>query len=143
MVKRNRKRGFSMVEAIIALSVIVVVSVSATTILIASVGSAVRAVNRTHAQNFADGMWESFKVSDTKEEFISHALFAEGVDLGEGVTEVSGRTQFLYRSEERKFTALVTVYYPEGARPEFSVEIENEDGDGLISFSYTKSSNTL
>ena len=140
MFKRNRKLGFSMVEAVIALTVIVIVSISATTILISSVGTAVRAVNKTHAQNFADGMWESFKVSDDKEEFISHALFSEGVDLGEGVTEVSGKTVFLYRCEQRKFTAIVAVYYPENARPEFSVEIQNEDGEGIISFSYTKDS---
>ena len=77
---RNRS-GFSLVEVVIALSVIVIVSITSISIVLSSVSSRTAATNKAYAQNFADNLWECFKASDSQEEFLACVLVAEGEDL--------------------------------------------------------------
>ena len=137
-MKNKNNRGYSLVEVVIALSVIVIVSVSALSIVLSSVATKVNAINKSHAQSFADNVWESFKAADTQDEFLSLIAFSEGTTLTEGVTDESGKTTYTYYSQENKFTAEIAVSYQENARPELEVMVTDKDGDEIISFSYRK-----
>ena len=105
---------------------------------IASVATKVNAINKSHAQSFADNVWESFKAADTQDEFLSLIAFSEGTTLTEGVTDESGKTTYTYYSQENKFTAEIAVSHQENARPELEVIVTDKDGDEIISFSYRK-----
>ena len=85
MSKRKFKNGYSLVEVVIALSVIVVISIAALSTVLSSVATKQAAINKTEAQNFAENAWECFKVSDDDEKFVSNVNFAEGVTLAGGV----------------------------------------------------------
>ena len=137
-MKNKNKRGYSLVEVVIALSVIVTVSITALSIVLSSVATKVNAINKSHAQGFADNVWESFKAADTQDEFLSLIAFSEGATLTEGVTDESGKTTYTYYSQENKFTAEIAVSYQENARPELEVIVTDKDGDEIISFSYRK-----
>ena len=137
-MKNKNNRGYSLVEVVIALSVIVIVSVSALSIVLSSVATKVNAINKSHAQSFADNVWESFKAADTQDEFLSLIAFSEGATLTEGVTDESGKTIYTYNSQENKFKAEIAVNYQENTRPELEVIVTDKDGDEIISFSYRK-----
>ena len=137
-MKNKNKRGYSLAEVVIALSVIVIVSISALSIVLSSVATKVNLINKSHAQSFADNVWESFKAADTRNEFLSLVAFSEGATLTEGVTDESGKTTYTYYSVENKFTAEIAVSYHENARPELEVVVTDKDGDDIISFSYRK-----
>lgn len=137
-MKNKNKRGYSLVEVVIALSVIVTVSITALSIVLSSVATKVNAINKTEAQSFADNVWESFKAADTQDEFLSLVSFSEDVTLTESETDESGNTIYTYYSEEHKFTAEIAVRYSENARSEFSISVTDKDGDSIISFSYRK-----
>lgn len=100
MMKKRNKRGFSIVEAVIALSVVVLVSACALSIVLSSVKAKQAAINKTYAQNFANNALESFKnhSAEKKESYIStgnfteYLCFTEGCDcsLSTTITESSG-----------------------------------------------------
>ena len=137
-MKNKNKRGYSLVEVVIALSVIVTVSITALSVVLSSVATKVNAINKSHAQSFADNVWESFKAADTQDEFLSLIAFSEGATLTEGVTDESGKTIYTYNSQENKFTAEIAVSYQENTRPELEVIVTDKDGDEIVSFSYRK-----
>lgn len=138
MSRRKFKNGYSLVEVVIALSIIVTVSITALSIVLSSAATKVNAINKSHAQSFADNVWESFKAADTQDEFLSLVSFSEGIMLTESETDESGNTIYTYYSEEHKFTAEIAVRYPEIARSEFAISVTDKDGDSIISFSYRK-----
>lgn len=137
MSKRNKK-GFSIVEAIIALSIIVAVSITALSVVVSSITTKVAAINKTEAQNFAYNVWESFKAAENEEEFISLVNFAEGITLTDGVPDENNVNVYTYYSEENNFTALVSVKYSATERPEFKIDVADNKGKEIISFSYRK-----
>ena len=136
MTKTRKQKGFSIVEVVISLSVIVVVSVAALSIVLSSVAAKVNAINCSKAQSFAENVWESFKVANDEVEFVSFVYFSEGVMLNNSVSGGTGNNIYTYSSEENKFTAEITVSYPQNERPELSVSVTDEDGDTIVSFSY-------
>ena len=129
-MNKHKKGGFSLMEAVIALTIIVLVSVTALTVVLSSFSAKVTEVGKSQAQSFAANAWECFKVSDTQAEFIENMRFAEGAELTftEGVCN--------YTSEEYKFTAEITLNYAV-QRPVFEIFVTYQDKE-LITFSYTK-----
>lgn len=134
----RRKRGYSLVEVVIALTVIVTVSITALTIVLSSVATKQTAIHKTETQNFAQSVWECFKVSDNEAEFISNVDFAEGVILSDGTVDEDGYTVYTIDSEENKFTAIIKVRYSETERSDLSVDVLDKDGDSIVSFTYQK-----
>ena len=121
----NRKGGFSIAEAIIALSIIVVVSIAAATITLSSISLRYTLTNRSIAINFADNAVECFKAAEDETEFW--AL-------------VSGLADYSYI--DNKFTAEITVDF-NSAPKKFKIvvnEIKKNDsiGDEIISLEYVK-----
>ena len=53
-----------MVEVVIALAIILAVSIVAISITLSSITNRIAIVNRTHAQYFADNVWECFKAAE-------------------------------------------------------------------------------
>lgn len=124
----NKKKGFSLVEAVIALSVVVIVSFAALSLVLSSTTTKANAVNKSKAQYFAYNALECFKASDDTTEFESNMLFAAGIEI-----KLDENGQCTYLSEENKFTATVTI---DGNT--FEITVLDKYDDEIISFDYTK-----
>lgn len=138
MIDMRKRNGFSLVEVVIALSIIVIVSISAISIMASSIATKATAINKTQAQNFADNVWECFKAAEDEEEFISLVSFAEGITLSDGIADGNGNNVYTYHSGENKFTAQISVKFPADTRSEFNINVTDENGESIISFSYQK-----
>ncbi len=138
MHRMRKKNGFSLVEAVIALSMIVIVSVSAISVLLSSTATKTSAIRKSEAQRFADNVWECFKAAEDEAEFTSFVAFAETISLGEGVADEDGFTTYTYTSDNYQFTVEISVTYTETERPVLTVAVFDDDGNVIISFSYRK-----
>lgn len=135
---RNRS-GFSLVEVVIALSVIVIVSITSISIVLSSVSSRTAATNKAYAQNFADNLWECFKASDSQEEFLACVLVAEGEDLSSYSSTPLGDGSVVYTVPcgRGKATAVVTVCFS-SAGDTFAIEVTDQKDKEILSFFYEK-----
>lgn len=134
----RKNHGFSIVEVVIALAVIMIVTVTAISIVLSSISTKVNAIQKTQAQSFAENVWESFCAAESEEEFLSLVSFAEGITLTDGTIDGDGNTVYIYHSEAQAFVAQISVCFPEQARSEFMIDVKDEDGRSIISFSYQK-----
>ena len=93
MIKfRNKKGGFSIAEAVIALAVIVIVTASALTLITSATTARYKAIKKSEAINCANDLLECFKVSNDESEFESNAEFAGYTrtnDFKEYITEIT------------------------------------------------------
>jgi prepilin-type N-terminal cleavage/methylation domain-containing protein len=142
-MKRKNKGGFSLVEVVVAMAIIVIVSATALTIAISSVNAKINAVNKTQAIYFADNVWECFKAADDAKEFetLLGAIHESG-DVH--LLEERNNTKYYlckHKSGKYQFVAEFSANY-ESARPKLEVNIHDAtDGEGgkeIISFSYEK-----
>lgn len=136
-MNNKNKRGYSLVEVVIALTVIVIVSVSALSIVLSSITTKQNAINKSYAQNFADNVWECFKAAYSEEEFITLV----GLSKDDEVSLIINKTKYTYESTKNKFTAKITVTYegnPSKLPSKLYVVVTDKDGDEIISFDYTK-----
>lgn len=138
MSKLRKRNGYSIVEVVIALAVIVTVSMTALSIALSSVAAKVNVINRSYAQGFADNVWESFKVAQSQDEFLSLIVFSEGTMLTEKANDGNGKVTYIYYSQKNKFSSEIVVSYEENARPELEVVVTDKNGGEIISFSYRK-----
>ena len=131
-----KKGGFTMVEVVIALAVVVIVSVTAIAIVSSSITAGIVSENKTRAQNFAESAWEAFKVSNNEGEFLANLGFAkDGDDIVKNDQSENGI--YTYTSEKYKFTATITVNFTASPK-QFKVVAVDNDGDEIISLSYEK-----
>ncbi len=124
----NKKKGFSLMEAVIALTVVVIVSFAALSLVLSSATAKVNAVNKSKAQYFAYDALECFKASESISDFESNMLFAADIEI-----KLDENGQFTYLSEENKFTAEITVI-----DNTFKIEVLDKNKKEIISFDYTK-----
>ena len=142
-MKRKNKGGFSLVEVVIALAIIVMVMGAGLSITLSSITTKVKAINRTHAQNFAENVLECFKAADNTEEF-ERLLPVIDNDNDQHRNpyhdERDGTQYYIYThtSANYQFIAEVAVRYADGERPILKVNVTGEDGTDIISFDYTK-----
>ena len=111
MMKRLNKRGFSLIEVIMALAVVVIVSVAALSITLSSVPAKLNAMNKTRAQNFAADAWECFKVADGEDDFLSLLDFAVGVTEKTETAVPDGQEPDFETSGEDRGLLLKTEHY--------------------------------
>ena len=139
MKKRNRKGGFSIAEAIIALTVIVVISMTALTIVMSSFAAKTTLITRSQGISFADNVWECFKEAEDLDEFKALVVNA-GIMPSDVADDIESETSFSYNNKEYKYTAKITVVYSNGVRPKLDIVVsEMDDSDSeIISFTYTK-----
>ena len=127
----KKKRGFSIMETVIALAVIVIVTVAALSIVVSSVIAKANLTNRLAAQGFAQDVWECFKASQTKAEFEDNLSFA--LDDNEGLEYDTSRDIYVYHSKQ--FRAKINI---NDSFDELSVAVTDQNGEEIISFSYDK-----
>ncbi len=139
----NKKAGFSIVEAVIALTVIVIVSVTAIGIISTSLARKTDAINTAAAQRFADNVLECFKVADDFADFSTKLQFVEGATLtsvtDENEQPIADDT-YTYTSEAHGFTVTMTVSFPKtkDERPKLKITVTDSDGAELVALTYTK-----
>ena len=134
----RNKRGFTLVEAVIALTVIITVSATALVVIMNSISLRFAEINRAEAQNFAENVWECFQAAnedgltsqEKTEKFFDLVEFAEGAEWTE-----KGESVYRYDSEERRIAADLTVRYGDELS-EFTIEMFDDEGQSIVSFSY-------
>ncbi len=131
----KKKKGFSLVEVAIALAIVVIVTVTALTIVLNSVAPKINNNNRSHAQNFAHNAWQCFQKADNNDEVFSLLAFSYDLsDMRVRDPDENGYQTYIYRSEEHKYTAEITLLFPtSGGRPTMTLRIVNEKGEEIIS----------
>lgn len=161
------KKGFSLAETVIALAVIVVVSITALTIVMSSIKNKVNITTKLDAQNFAYNALECFKVSSgEKEESSDKSDFEELLnqiaeesnltleednnednedETGGGETPSTDPNDETESPEEkytyvssRGYTAEIKVNFtPKNGLCSFSITITKEEKN-LVSLNYSK-----
>lgn len=138
-MRRLRKReGFTLMEAVIALTVIVAVSLTALSVALSAAAAKLTATERAEALRFADNVWECFKAADTEEEFLANLFFAEHAEPNREATDGRGRSVYGYASEESRFSSKIAVYFPPDGRAELVLTVSDGQGETVVSFSYSK-----
>ncbi len=130
MNKTKRNSGFSIMETVIALAIIVIVTVAALSVVMASISARVKQANYSEAQDFAHNILECFKAADDTAKFEDYVKFAEGVEL----SQYAENDGYNYDAEN-KFSAKIMYY---NNFNEIFISIEDTKGDEIISFSYVK-----
>lgn len=143
MSKRNRKNGFSLAEAVIALAVITLVTVAALSMSFSAVLARMNIVNRSYAQGFAADILECFKAATTEEEFIALVEFSTDAGLSDG-DEYDNIGNYSYTSDEHQFTAKIDIYNDatNNNRRTLTVTVTENDDDSaeIITLNYAKGS---
>ncbi len=142
MRKAKSKSGFSMMEVVIALAVITVVTLASLTTIMASISARVKIVNRSEAQNFAQNVWECFKVSDSVDSFEENVKFAEGVDLNDLDTENEKIGVYNY-NVGNQFTVSITVDFTTSSidndkTVNIKIDVIDNKNEEIVSFDYDK-----
>ena len=127
-IKRNR--GFSIMETVIALVVIVLVTAAALSITMAAISARVKMSNYSEAQDFAHNVLECFKAADGEDEFRQNVEFA-------GYEDMSGAASTYTYDVENKFKAEITANFTTGKFEITVTEFEKID-KVIIKFDYTK-----
>lgn len=145
MDKLKNKKGYSLVEVVIALSVIIVVSATALTVILYSISLRHAEIHKSEAQNFAENVLECFvtvandesvPVEQKSNEFERLVKFAEEAEL----KKVEGMPQdpipYTYRSLVHDFVVGMTVKFSETEISRIHIEILELDGTKIVEFSY-------
>ena len=140
----KRNGGFSIMEAVIALAVIVIVTVSALSIATSSLVAKTKLINRSQAQSFAQDVWECFKVSDDKDEFDANLIFAiDAIDAINTIDAIDAIDKTLvydsksnsYRYNSKRFDAKIKI---DNSFSELTVTVLDKNGKEIISLNYDK-----
>ena len=116
------RRGISMVEVVVALTVIVIVSAAALSLITAHTHLEARTAQTIEATNIAENAVECFRFDSTEEDF-KNAFLQTGVSYDE--------TEGIYTSGS--LTAEIVI---DGS--EITVVVKNASGDTLVDVTYTK-----
>ena len=127
----KRNRGFSIMETVIALVVIVLVTAAALSITMAAISARVKMSNYSEAQDFAHNVLECFKAADDNEDFEKYvAEVAKYTGMQEEIEDKK------YSFDNNKFIAQITADCASG---EFDIIINDKNnGTEIIEFDYTK-----
>jgi len=142
----KKKKGFSLVEVAIALAIITIVTVTALTIALNSITPKINNNNRSHAQNFANNVWQCFQEAESNDDVFkllsfSYDLFEENMTATE--TDGEGYKTYTYTSAEHKYTATIKMRFPQDAypaieRPDMEITVVDGKDKEIIHFTYTK-----
>lgn len=128
------KKGMTMVEVIIAMAVVMLVTITALSIITSSTHTTQSALHKSQAQHFAEDAFACFRACETADQFADAMAFAGGYSE----CAVSG-SQYTFLLNASRFTAVVTVEYPAGDRASFSIQITDDDDEVITSIpTFTK-----
>ena len=130
MMKNNRKkRGFTIVETIIAMVVVVVVSIAAATATLAGIQAGRNVARDADAIRCAENILECFKATDTVDNFGVTVFNLEGP-----YTAIFSVPNLTFRKNGYK---VETKYTQETDTLHVKVTAD-DDGDVIVEYSYTK-----
>lgn len=133
----SKKRGFSIVEVVISLTIIILVSFSALTIVLSSTNKRVEAINKTEGQNFASDILECFKASNGFSDFQNNVYFALGETAEntnwETKTDEEGKIKWTLDKEgcytyekDGRYKAKITLYKNNGRQAIAIIVMKNK-----------------
>ncbi len=97
---KKTSRGFTLLETVLALTVIVIVSAATLTLVLSSNTATRRAMERQEAAGYTADLVACYRVAQNEDDFFKAAAFALGADLdaeGEGAipdTRLSARVTY-------------------------------------------------
>ena len=134
MSKRNtlkRKRGFALAETVIALTVVLMVSAAALTMIMSSILVKTTSIIETEARGFASDALECFKAADNKTEFENNLKFAMGV------VELDDNEKTDPNAYRYVFDGFVANIKVNDDLTEFEIQL-NKKAEEILAFTYRK-----
>lgn len=139
---RGKKRGFSIAEAVVAMAVVVVVSISSISAVLFATTANRNAMNQTRGQSFAQNMLECFKAADNLKEFEACARFAEGIgdESQFSAHDDNGVYVYSYTPADNAFKSNIRVSFSgDGdSRPIIQIKVITASGETIVEFKYKK-----
>lgn len=131
MMKNNRKkRGFTILETIIAMVVIVVVSIAAATATVSGIQAGRNVARDADAIRCAENVLECFKATETIDAFVDAVRAVEAIEE----EEISSQGSEYVFKKDAGYT--VNLQYSEST---ITVTVTaDDDGDVIVEYSYTK-----
>lgn len=134
MHKRVSRRGVTVVEAMIALTIIAIVSLSALSVTSSSRTIAASDAAYEQARYRAEAALECFKFADSQDEF--------NTALGGLLEQEGGNGNYIHTTKAKVVTLTVTVDYPptdsDDKRPIFEAACKDKNGKELFRIEYKK-----
>lgn len=131
-MNKRRKSGFSIMETVIALAVIVLVTAAALSVVMASISSRIKQSNYSEAQDFAHNIIECYKAAHDPVEFVENAGFA-GIEL------IQNDSNY-YKCTTSRFTAEIEVDFSLTGSLDMDIYVNSNSNndENKLSFTYTK-----
>lgn len=141
-MKRNHKAGFSLMEAVIAMAVVVIVSIAATTAMLGAVNIKATTIQQTTAQNFAANALEGFqaltggemeKVSEA-DSYSGYLYFLTGQGC-QGTETAENSNIYRYVYSETGWTAVIEINYNTRT---FHIDVTGKNETNIVTLDYRK-----
>lgn len=127
------KKGFSLAESVIALSVVTIVSICAITIVISSITSKTKTVQKLNSQNFAYNVVECFKVSSDQTDFENNLkLIIDPLPIKQGL---ESNSVYSFILEKTNYSTVITY---SNDNKKLTINITNDKNETIISLEYNK-----
>lgn len=135
---KNNKRGFTIVEAVIAMAVIAIVSAAATSTVRRTFATTGQDFEYEHARIYMENALEAFKYSEDLAEFRD-LLQIDGIRSEGSIYDESNmlRRSCSFTSNGTSYQLYISVAYPEDGRPTFIGTVQGKSKI-LISINYRK-----
>lgn len=127
------QKGFSLIETVIAMAIIIIVTVSALTMVTSSLNITKKEIYTSKAQYFAADSLEAFRIAEDAAQFEETIAFAGGYsyfDVDENL--------YIYYLENSGYTAEISLAYSDINRSEFCVIIKDESGNQIFEYHFQK-----
>ena len=129
-----KSRGYTLVELVVALTLIILISVVGLSVVYTSTRVSSNVIIYAEAQNFCDNVWESYKASRTKEEFLQNVAFVNEAILQQK-DEKDGYTYFEYIDQNR-FVVNIKVSFDNDSN--ILINAIDTNGKEILCFSFVK-----
>lgn len=107
--QKNTKKGFSLVETVIALAVISIVGAASVSMMASSAKTEAKTENMLAVTNLAENAVECFRFADDNDEFFEYLQI---VDSGFSKTQIDGESEEIqYSLNKNAYTVTLTVSY--------------------------------
>lgn len=133
----KRKGGFSLMEVVVAMAIVVMVTASALTIAMYSTTSRVKDVDKNRALNCAHNIVECFKASTNASTFETNFAFAENAENAEILPLQLNRSNNNGKFTVNHFTVSVDID-DDFSTIKVTVTENGKNGKQIAELSYTK-----
>lgn len=121
---KTKKRGFTIVEAVVAMAVIAIVSAAATSTVRRTLTTTGNDFEYDRARVYTENALEAFKFSDNIEQFNMYVVrdgFSADAPLRDDENNL--RTYCSFHNHTNAYSIDINVSYPENGRPHFTATV--------------------